>query len=198
MKKFNLFVIVLSITAFVVVLVLRMQYKEHDGMSSDSLAVYGLVNGIAVESGDVIDGIYISLPDGLDPDEMISVSSDPDVAYIVIGEAGKDRMINSRIEALSAGIAELYIRSADGNLSTQKYTVNVIANSETVDITTSDVADFDDTENFQDDFVYVYVTPTGEKYHLSSNCAGDTGMCITLEEAVAKEYEPCKRCAMVK
>lgn len=41
----------------------------------------------------------------------------------------------------------------------------------------------------------VYVTYTGEKYHYSSDCAGDNAMGTTLLEAKECEYEPCGKCA---
>lgn len=41
----------------------------------------------------------------------------------------------------------------------------------------------------------VYTTPTGEKYHLSTNCAGSNGIKRTKWDAVQLGYEPCKKCA---
>lgn len=41
----------------------------------------------------------------------------------------------------------------------------------------------------------VYVTPTGEKYHLSSDCAGENYITTTRYDAELQEDEPCKKCA---
>ena len=40
----------------------------------------------------------------------------------------------------------------------------------------------------------IYVTPTGEKYHYSGNCNGGTYIESTLEEALSRGLEPCKKC----
>ena len=41
----------------------------------------------------------------------------------------------------------------------------------------------------------VYVTPTGEKYHFSADCAGENAITTTLYDAEADEYDPCGKCA---
>ena len=41
----------------------------------------------------------------------------------------------------------------------------------------------------------VYVTPTGEKYHFSSDCAGENYITTTMADVLAYEYEPCHKCA---
>ena len=40
----------------------------------------------------------------------------------------------------------------------------------------------------------VYVTPTGERYHLSSECAGENYIATTLYDAQCYEYTPCQKC----
>ena len=40
----------------------------------------------------------------------------------------------------------------------------------------------------------VYVTPTGERYHLSSECAGENNIATTLYDAQCYEYTPCHKC----
>ena len=40
----------------------------------------------------------------------------------------------------------------------------------------------------------VYITPTGSKYHYNNNCNGGTYIESSLDEALAKGLEPCKRC----
>ena len=41
----------------------------------------------------------------------------------------------------------------------------------------------------------VYVTPTGEKYHFSSECAGENYITTTLNDALGYEYTACHKCA---
>lgn len=40
----------------------------------------------------------------------------------------------------------------------------------------------------------VYITPTGEKYHFSSDCAGENYTATTLSDALSVEYTPCQKC----
>lgn len=46
----------------------------------------------------------------------------------------------------------------------------------------------------QTDGRIVYVTENGEKYHYSKDCVNGTDKPTTLKEALAYEYEPCKKC----
>lgn len=41
----------------------------------------------------------------------------------------------------------------------------------------------------------VYITPTGERYHLDPDCGGKNSYSITLSEAISRGYTPCKKCA---
>ena len=41
----------------------------------------------------------------------------------------------------------------------------------------------------------VYTTPTGEKYHISKDCAGDSAVPTTIRDAVDAGYGPCGKCA---
>ncbi len=45
-----------------------------------------------------------------------------------------------------------------------------------------------------DDGRIVYVTPTGEKYHYSSECAGENSIATTMADVQAYEYPPCNTC----
>lgn len=40
-----------------------------------------------------------------------------------------------------------------------------------------------------------YVAPTGKRYHYSKDCAGPNAIPITQDDAVARGYTPCKKCA---
>ena len=41
----------------------------------------------------------------------------------------------------------------------------------------------------------VYVTPTGDRYHFSKDCAGESAIETTYWDAVANDYSPCGKCA---
>lgn len=41
----------------------------------------------------------------------------------------------------------------------------------------------------------VYITPTGKRYHLLSTCGGKNSYAVSLDEALAKNLTPCKKCA---
>ena len=41
----------------------------------------------------------------------------------------------------------------------------------------------------------VYITPTGKRYHYSSDCAGKNASPSTLQQALAKGLTPCQKCA---
>ena len=41
----------------------------------------------------------------------------------------------------------------------------------------------------------VYITPTGERYHLISTCGGKNSRPVSLEEALRRGLTPCKKCA---
>lgn len=43
--------------------------------------------------------------------------------------------------------------------------------------------------------VTVYITPTGKRYHLDSDCGGKNSSATTLERATGMGLTPCKKCA---
>ena len=54
----------------------------------------------------------------------------------------------------------------------------------------------EDSQEATEAFVFaVYITPTGKKYHLSPDCAGENKIESSLNEATDRGFEPCKRCA---
>lgn len=194
MKKIGIITAVLAFAMTAGVFVLRCLYSGDDGIKSAEMKITGLKSGIAVEYGDVIGEIYVSVPDSIEAEEIISVSSDPKIAYIklytddLIGE----RIVKAEVIAVSPGIAELYLRTADEAFLTEKYEINVIA-----DETVSSVATGESETSFNNtDKTAVYITPSGTKYHLSSSCAGENCTAVELYEAVSEGYEPCKNCAM--
>ena len=55
-----------------------------------------------------------------------------------------------------------------------------------------------DSSQYEDEFQNqtVYYTRTGEKYHYNSNCGNGTYYPCTLQEALDKGLEPCKKCVL--
>lgn len=41
----------------------------------------------------------------------------------------------------------------------------------------------------------VYITPTGKRYHYRSTCGGKNSYAVTLDQAIAQGFTPCKKCA---
>ncbi|MBE6708950.1 MAG: hypothetical protein E7578_06895 [Ruminococcaceae bacterium] len=188
MKKFNIIILIIAAALTVSVLVVRFYTNGGEKITASELKITGIKNGIALECGTTIDGIYVSVPDGYTADEIISVSSDTDVAYLKVHKDSVfgERSVKAELIGVSSGIAEVYLRI--GDVFTEKYTVNVVgdgtSSTETEDLPT------------EIDGVAVYITQTGTKYHLKRSCAGDGGTAMGLEDAVAAGYLPCKNCAM--
>lgn len=194
MKAFRVCCIVLTVALTVGLLVIRQRYAGGEEMTADSFAVSGLADGVAVCAGDTVDGIWVNVPSGVAPEDIISVSSDPEVAYLVLDrENTEDRMIRASVSAISAGLVSVYVRSADGELESEKYTVNVIAAEGE-----EPVSDGQTETTVADGLTAVYVTPSGKKYHLRASCAGASARAVDIETAVADGYLPCKNCAMHK
>ena len=178
----------------VLFLILRISYNDKDPITSTEFYIYGRTDGIGIECGKNFDPVYVSFPNYIAVSDIYSVSTDPDVAYLSID---KDNVLGNRILAcevvtLKPGIAELYIRTSNGDLVSERYIVNVYESGESsVSPVITDVEDELEKGN-------VFVTPTGNKYHLKRTCAGNTAYQITLEEAVNKGCLPCKSCAIAK
>lgn len=192
MKIFRLCCIGLTVVLTVGLLLIRQRYADDEIMTAADFTVSGLTDGIAVTVGDTIDGIFVNIPSGVEPEDIISVSSDPEIACLILDrEAAGDRVIKASVAAKSEGLVNIYIRSADGQLESEKYTVNVVAAEEktSVENTAADSVDGRTT---------VYVTPNGKKYHLRSSCAGANASAVSIEAAVADGYLPCKSCAVNK
>lgn len=66
-----------------------------------------------------------------------------------------------------------------------------------IPISSSDSSSSDPSQ-YEDEFQNrtVYYTRTGEKYHYDSNCGNGTYYPCTLQEALDKGLEPCKKCVL--
>ena len=194
MKILKVILLVTAVISTVVVLCLRVPLHGSEDIDTNSITVQGITNGVAVIEGSIVDDICISFPNDYGVEDLVSVSSDCNIAYIVIEKekASDDRVITAYIKAENEGIAEMYIRTADGKYESDKYKVNVIPNPEN-DVSEKPLSDTD--TNFD---VTVYISQSGTKYHLSKRCAGDNAVPVSLEKSVEDGYQPCKNCAMNK
>ena len=115
---------------------------------------------------------YISYDSALLSSEITDVSSN---------ESGNETIVKAVVTAISPGTSDLYILSS--------YDLANLPEDEWRGIGCS-IKGLDSTDG-----KIVFVTPTGEKYHFSADCAGENAIGTTLYDAVADEYEPCGRCA---
>lgn len=199
MRWLKVSTVILALLSVTALLVMRMNYREKHSIESDEFSVYGIKNGIAIECGEEMNGISISLPAGIAMGDVISVSSDTNIAYLKMDSENieNDRVVNASIIAVSEGIADVYVRSAEGDKESLRYTVNVYSDSDAIS-ELSVTGTFGTTENKDNDVLCVYITKYGTKYHLSKKCAGDTAQELTLADAVSNGYLPCKNCAVNK
>ena len=195
MRKLKIASVVIFAFCIVLLFVLRAIYLYDDGITVEELTLYGIENGVGVMCGEVADGVLVSVPTDMSVEDIVSVSSDPHIAYLKLykDDPYNIRVIKAEIVGVAPGLAELYVTSPDGKFVSEKYTVNCYKAEESeITVTTEAETDMTVTDMIDDP---VYVTPSGTKYHLDKSCAGETGYAIALEEAVAKEYLPCKKCA---
>ena len=193
MKKLTVFTIILAVAATIAIILMRMfVYRDIASISPMEMKLTGLKNGLAVECGGSVSDVHLSLPLSVKVDEIISVSSDPDIAYLKIDRDPEDRICNVEVVAVSGGIAEVYVRSTDGKFGTEKFSLNIIGEGA---VHTSGT---DDEIGKNQNADMVYVTPNGTKYHLSQSCAGDNADPMKLSRAIESGYAPCKNCAMSK
>ena len=190
MRKFSIISLIVAMFLTALLLIFRFCCGSDGGIKASELRITGLKNGIGVECGDTVGGIFVSVPDGYTADDIISVSTDTDIAYLMVkkSEMSDDRTVMAELVGVSEGIAEVYLRI--GDTATEKYTVNIIGNGTFSAVTETDIAASDGS--------VVYITPTGSKYHLKNSCAGKNAVMTELESAVNDGYLPCKICAMVQ
>ena len=177
-------------------LILRYWYIGKEPITVKEFTVSGITGGMGITCGENYGSVIIALPGSVKSEDVLSVSTRPDVAYLELDRdhIEGNRIMSAQIIALSPGITELYVKTTDGTMMSRKYTVNIVAgegnipNQETAEIITEAVLAEGE----------VLVTPSGERYHLSYTCAGGTSFAMPLEEAVEKSYTPCKNCAMAK
>lgn len=191
-NKIKYITIIITGICVVTLLVLKAMQSGNTEIELRTLALSGIKNNIAIEAGSEIEYVYITFPPELDTNKIVTVTSDEDVAYILVDRNGNgaENAMSAKVIGVSEGIAEVYARTVDGELMSEKYMINVIASDSSAVIGTTDASGEVADENS------VYITPNGTKYHLRKSCAGENAIPTTLESAVGDGYEPCKICSM--
>lgn len=179
----------------IVLFIFRGIYAGDKDIVTEEMYIYGIENGMGIKCGESADSVFVSVPSSMDIKDIVSFSSDTDIAYIKINkdEPYNVRILEAQIIGVSPGIAEIYVGSSDGSFVSEKFSVYCYGETETKpSYTAESVTKATDDGDISDP---VYVTPHGTKYHLDPDCAGDTASIVSLEAAVDKGYLPCKKCA---
>ena len=194
MKKLKIASVIIFAVCIAVVFILRGVYMKDDGIIAEALTLYGIENGVGIACGESADGVFVSVPTEMSVKDIVSVSSDPNIAYLKLNkdEPYNVRVIKAEVVSVSPGIAELYVTSPDGKYVSERFTVNCYSSEESVTTAVTESQTAPVTSALLD--CPVYVTPSGTKYHLDRSCAGSTAYAVELESAVS-EYLPCKKCA---
>ncbi len=156
---------------------LGVQYQaDHHHMDSD-IAILGNDEKLTVT--------LTASPAGLRFEDFL-LFEDTDSLQWTLGDMRDDAendktIINVRVSASSPGRYELVIASC----------YDLAALGEEAKAYSIGIRSLD-----REDGKIVYVTPTGEKYHYSADCAGENAMDTTLYDATCVGYEPCKKCAV--
>jgi len=120
-------------------------------------------------------------------DMFVEVSENEEIATIKISED-----LHYEIIPISIGITYVYVETADDETITTGR-IKVVVEQPVEEMTEQSeetTAQADETDNSPT----VYITPTGQKYHYSSSCAGSNAIAKKLSD-VQNSYGPCKKCA---
>lgn len=135
-------------------------------------------------------------------DETKTVTAVKDFKDIVLVLNSKDAKVNGLAKTLDVPAQIINERTmVPARFVAENLDCSVIWDeaTQTVAITTSPNADHPlenlAAENVNQDIDRpIYITKTGSKYHYDSSCNGGTYYEITLEDAISKGLEPCKKC----
>lgn len=120
------------------------------------------------------------------------ISENPDVATFEYDKDGSWLSDYCVITPVNSGETYIYIQTKDGSIQSQK--LKIIVPEEETEIESNDIEENNDYEEPQSSGKTVYITPTGEKYHNSSACAGKNAIARDYND-VSGYYDPCKKCA---
>lgn len=135
-------------------------------------------------------------------DETKTVTAVKDFKDIVLVLNSKDAKVNGLAKTLDVPAQIINERTmVPARFVAESLDCSVIWDeaTQTVAITTSPNADHPlenlAAENVNQDIDRpIYITKTGSKYHYDSSCNGGTYYETTLEDAISKGLEPCKKC----
>jgi len=119
-------------------------------------------------------------PDYIDENDIEIINVNEDVAKVLLQDVRSvtgDRLIIVSVRGMSPGETNVKIRGIENNLESDTVHVSIIEKQESTD--TSRI---------------VYVNLNGNKYHLSSDCAGKSAYITTEDEALKLKKEPCSKC----
>ena len=132
---------------------------------------------VTYEVGDEKTVTVYMTPSGITVDDFSIVGSDTSavgISNVQVKGDGDKTVLTFTVSALKAGSSEISVISADGKAQSDKLSVTV---------------------REKDTSRTVYVTPYGEKYHFSANCAGKNATETTLNKAKSSGKDACGKCA---
>ncbi len=103
------------------------------------------------------------------------------------------RYINSAVTSAVSVLSETDMDTSAGTGTSTD------TDTDTVAVASADIKISESTSmsaEVQWDEITVYITPTGERYHIRSSCAGKNAIKTDIDTAKEK-YTPCKRCAKI-
>ncbi len=146
-----------------------------------SIEVSDTTSSWETEVGGVKKITYYILPYGAEENDIKIVSTNPDVAETklldLVGVTGK-KVLTMSIITKAIGNTSVFVKSADGSVSSNEFKVTVTEKKEPP----------------KDTGRTVYVTPTGSKYHHDPQCGGKNSTATTLNRAKSMGLSPCSKC----
>lgn len=135
---------------------------------------------LTLEVGGYEDLTFYVEPESIDEKDIEIVNENEDVAKVLLQDIRNvvgNRLIMVSVRGRSLGETNVKIRGIENNLESDTVHVSIIEKQESTD--TSRI---------------VYVNLNGNKYHLSSDCAGKSAYITTENEALKSRKEPCSKC----
>lgn len=126
------------------------------------------------EVGDTIKFTLYASPKGLTWNDIKIVNSDSSVLKVTKNRRKNKTVFLFTTKAISSGNSTIYIKSKQENVKSNDISFYI---------------------SKKDNSRTVYTTPTGEKYHYLSSCAGKNAITTTLNKAQISGYKPCSKCA---
>lgn len=146
-----------------------------------------------VYAGNLVKKVYFSpYPIIIDDEEYSSempILSYQDRTYVALREFSE--MVGVKIDFVDDTII---IETSDDDIKNNKEKLESIISSEKVNEIVEDESELIKETEITTKSEMVYITQTGTKYHVKSNCSKGNYYTTTLEMAIKDGYTPCKRC----